>query len=355
MKPFAPAQPAAIEITVCDGIDPAATDVALIAPPRHRFLDAAWYRAAAAPGSRPRTIVVRDAAGTGQVALPIARGRGGIQEVIGHYWPFRSFTIAGAASAGALEALLADRAARAALGIAWRIGPLPEDDPALAALRRAAPMAGWRIAERRIATTHILDMGALAADGGWPRGSTLRKNRFHEKHLAQHGGLDWRHVTGADWSPAILDDLASIEAKSWHAGSRDAKFLAPANRAHWQALIADPAAAARLHAAILYVAGVPIAFSFDLDCGDTRYAIANSYDPAFAKHSPGKCLQYRSLVRAMAAGITRVDWGAGDSGYKATIGAEAGPDLIDCLVMRAVIPGPIRALATALWRRSARV
>lgn len=354
MKPFAPARPPAIEIAIRSGIDPATSLVARAGAARFGFLDGAWFRAAA--GDTPAvTLIAQDAHGRPLAALPIARGRGGLRSVVGHYWPFRSMPIAADAPDQALAALLADPAARAALGMAWRIGPVPADDPALAALRRVAWASGWRIAERRIATTHILDMAALAADGGWPRGSTLRKNRFHEKHLAQFGALDWRFVTGADWTAQVLDDLAAIEAKSWHAGSRDAKFLAPANRAHWQALIADPAAAARLHAAILYVGGAPAAFSFDLDCGDTRYAIANSYDPAFAKHSPGKCLQYRSLVLALAAGITRVDWGAGDSGYKATIGAEPGPDLIDCLVVRARVPAPLRALIAASWRRSARL
>ena len=34
-----------------------------------------------------------------------------------------------------------------------------------------------------------------------------------------------------------------------------------------------------------------------------------------------KLLYYRNLVRGIEDGIARVDWGAGDSGYKRTIGA----------------------------------
>ena len=49
-------------------------------------------------------------------------------------------------------------------------------------------------------------------------------------------------------------------------------------------------------AAVLRVDGAPAAFSFDLNAGALKYAIANSYDPAFAKHSPGKLLYYRNLV-----------------------------------------------------------
>ncbi|MBX9882479.1 MAG: GNAT family N-acetyltransferase [Sphingomonas sp.] len=114
----------------------------------------------------------------------------------------------------------------------------------------------------------------------------------------------------------------------------------------------DPALAAMCHAALLTIDGAPAAFSFDLDCGTLKYAIANSYDPAFAKHSPGKLLYWRNLAEAKARGIERVDWGAGDSGYKRVIGAAPGPMIRDWLLLA---PGPaalVGRIAGVLWRRS---
>ena len=54
-------------------------------------------------------------------------------------------------------------------------------------------------------------------------------------------------------------------------------------------------------AGLLTIDGRAAAFSFDIDSGGLKYAIANSYDPQFAKHSPGKLLYYRNLVEALGA------------------------------------------------------
>jgi CelD/BcsL family acetyltransferase involved in cellulose biosynthesis len=182
----------------------------------------------------------------------------------------------------------------------------------------------------------------------------LRKNRFHEKHLASHGDLEWRFVSGSEWSREIFDAVAQIERRSWVAketSGKDAKFMAPHNRLFWENAARDPEIAEMMSAAILYVAGEPAAFSFDLDVGPVKHAIANSYDERFAKHSPGKLLYYRNLVRAMERGIRLVDWGAGDGGYKRTIGAEQGPAIVDLLFVRG---GALAALLRPFWERSAR-
>ena len=105
---------------------------------------------------------------------------------------------------------------------------------------------------------------------------------------------------------------------------------------------------------MLRVEGQPAAFSFDLNAGALKYAIANSYDPAYAKHSPGKLLYYRNLVRGMADGITRVDWGAGDSGYKRVIGAAQGPAIRDWLLVRPGVPALAARVLRRAWRRSGR-
>ena len=165
---------------------------------------------------------------------------------------------------------------------------------------------------------------------------------------------DWRFLSGADW-PAAFDDLAAVEQASWIASrtdGRDAKFTRHGHGAFWRAAARDPVLAQRMRAALLTIDGTPAAFSFDLDAGALTYAIANSYDPAYAKHSPGKLLYYRNLVQAQARGITRVDWGAGDSGYKQVIGADRGPAIRDWLLVRPGVPALVGRLAAGAWRRS---
>ena len=339
---------------IADGLPAAIDAVAARAAPGHGFLRAGWFAAAVhAYGGRARTVVVEEG-GVATCALPfVGMGprRARLAAVPGSYWPFRSFPLSQEAGAATLDAALATLAG-AVNGL--RIGPVYDDDPAAAALLAAARARGWAVLDRFVADSWLLDMAALQAEGGWPRGSTLRKNRFHEKHLASHGVAEWRFLSGDDW-PAAFDALAQIEAVSWIAArtdGSDAKFTETGHGAFWRAAAADPGIAAMLRAALLTIDGTPAAFSFDIDAGDLKYAIANSYDPAYAKHSPGKLLYYRNLVEALGRGITRVDWGAGDSGYKQVIGADRGPAIRDWLLLRPGLPALVGRLARGAWRRS---
>lgn len=346
--------PRAIQGAVVDGLAAAIDTVADAGPASHRFLRYQWFAAAvAAYGGHPRTLIVT-AEDRPVLAMPlIATGprRLGLASVPGCYWPFRSFALAGDAG----EDVIGEALAVLARGFnAVRIGPVYDDDASTAPLLAAARARGWAVIDRFVAQSYLLDMNAAQAEGAWPRGSTLRKNRFHEKHLAEHGALDWGFASGDDW-PAGFDDLAAIEARSWIAertDGRDAKFTQSGHGAFWRAASSDRVLAAMMRAAVLRVGGVPAAFSFDLDAGDLKYAIANSYDPTFAKHSPGRLLYYRNLVDALARGVTRVDWGAGDSGYKRTIGAEPGPAIRDWLLLRPGLPAFAGKMLARMWRRS---
>nr|WP_276046539.1 MULTISPECIES: GNAT family N-acetyltransferase [unclassified Sphingomonas] len=346
--------PPVARASIADGLAAAIDIVAERAPPSHAFLRYGWYAAAlSAYGGAARTLLVEED-GEPVLALPfVAAGPRwlGLAAIPGSYWPFRSFPLATDATEASLRVGLATLAA-SVNGL--RIGPVYDDDPAAAALIAAARASGWTAIDRFVADSWRLDMAAQERDGAWPRGSTLRKNRFHEKHLASHGTPEWHFLSGADW-PAGFAALGRIEQKSWIASrtdGSDAKFTAIGHGAFWQAAAADPAIAAMLHAALLTIDGEPAAFSFDLDAGTLKYAIANSYDPAFAKHSPGKLLYYRNLVEARGRGVAIVDWGAGDSGYKQVIGADRGPAIRDWLLLRPGWPAWVGRLLRGRWRAS---
>lgn len=337
-----------------DGLASGIDQVAGRARTSHRFLRYQWFAAAlSAYGGEAQTLVVEGERGL-VAALPLVRVGPralGAATVPGCYWPFRSFPKAAGLDAAAFDALVDALAQSIAV---LRIGPVYDGDPATGGLIAAARRRGWAVIDRFIADSYLFDM-AGAAQEGWPRNSTLRKNRFHEKHLAEHGALDWRFLGGAALADGGFDQLADVEQKSWIAArtdGRDAKFMATGHGAFWRAVAVDPVLADMLHAALLTVNGAPADFSFDMNAGAIKYAIANSYDPAFAKHSPGKLLYYRNLVSALADGIATVDWGAGDSGYKQVIGATKGPAIRDWLIVR---PGAMALAARAfggLWRRS---
>ena len=342
--------PSPVRAVVLDGLSGAIDTVAAQAAPTHRFLRYHWFAAAiAAYRGAARTIVIEDD-DEPVIALPLI-GVGpaalGVAAVPGCYWPFRSFPVDERATPHAVDTLLDTLACTVN---ALRIGPVCDGDPALVALLPRARAKGWAVLDRFVADSFLLDL----TQDDWPRGSTLRKNRFHEKHLAEHGALDWRFLGAGDWA-AGFDAMAAVEEKSWIAArtdGRDAKFTRTGHGAFWREAARDPVLAEMFSAALLTVDGAPAAFSFDLDCGGTKYAVANSYDPAFAKQSPGKLLYYRNLLRARDHGIRTVDWGAGDSGYKQTIGAVPGPAIRDWLLVRPGIPALLGRMLKGRWAAS---
>jgi CelD/BcsL family acetyltransferase involved in cellulose biosynthesis len=325
------------------GLSSVLDQVATVAPASHRFLRYGWFAAALqAYGGGARTCLVGES-GQPVLALPLVTvgpAAFGIAQVPGCYWPFRGFPAAEGAGSTVYDSAVG---ALARTVRALRLGPIYDGDPTATRLIEAARARGWAIRARTIADSFELDI----ASAEWPRNSTLRKNRFHEKHLAAHGTLDWSFHRGGAWTPALFDALAAVEQASWIADrtdGSDAKFASARHGAFWRAATTDPVLAEMMHAALLTVNGKPTAFAFDLDAGALRYAIANSYDPAVAKHSPGRLLAYRSLALAKDAGIARVDWGAGDSGYKRTMGAVQGSAIRDWLLIRPGASGLIARL-----------
>ncbi len=349
-KTFTLAEPTRplLDVRVEPGVSGALDAVAAAADPRHLFLRAGWFRTSPAQGLQ--TLIASRADDHAIAALPLAAQSLFLKAVPGSYWPIRSFPIAADVREAELAAFLADPAARRALGPVWRLGPVRADDPTASRLLPIASASGWTALTRTLGTAFVLDLAALRAEGPWPKTSTLRKNRHLERKLAEQGELEFRHHSGADWTPALFDILAQIERNSWIASKTDgsdAKFMAAKHRGSWQAAAADSAIAEQMHASLLFVGGAPAAFSFYLTAGTTVYFIANSYDERFRQQSPGRVLLYRDFQRLSEAGVERVDWGAGDPGYKSDMGAVPGPQILDHLFVRSAM---VARLIRLLWR-----
>ncbi len=339
----------ALDAVARPGFAPEIDLAAEAAPPSHRVLRRAWFQGAG--GRDPMTLVATQLDGRVLAALPTVATRvPGLRTVPGSYWPFRGVPIAEAMQADELIQFLASRD----LGWAWRLGPVNADDPVIVRLDEAASGAGWTILRRRVATSFRLDLPAARAAGPWPRSSTLKKGRWHEKQLARDGALDWRFLSGPDWKPALFESLAAVERAGWvgETARSDPKFLDSKQRDMWERMARDPALAAMMHVGLLNVGGEPVAFSFGIEAGPVRYCIATSYDRRFAKHSPGKLISYRTYMDAADRGIELLDDGAGDGGHKQVMGESAGPDIVDLLFVRGRALG---SLLRPFWERSGRL
>lgn len=324
-----------VEVRVEPGLPPVLDALAARSAGRN-FLRSAWYGACAAPAAV--TLVGCRPDGTPIAAIPtIPTGPAllGARSVPGSYWPFRSPLIAPDATAEELAAMLASPEARAALPL-WRIGPAYRDDPALDRIERAAGHAGWTVLTRTLGTTFLFDLGAMRDDAAWPRRSTRRRLANYQKQLAQHGEVRHSFVTGDSWNEDAIETIGRIEANSWvgkRTDGRGAKFLTESHRAQWRRALRDPVIADALSATILYAGGQPVAFAFGLREGTVQYSIASSYDDRFAAYRPGKIVTHRELEEALLRGVRTVDLGAGDGGYKREMGAVAGSEIVDLLIV----------------------
>lgn len=306
----------------------------------HGFLRAAWYRGNGAQAGR--TLVVRrSAAGDDSAVIaaiptaPFGPAIAGARKVAGSYWPLRGALIAPDCSAIELAQALDHPAARS-LGPVWRVGPARGNDPTTQRIIAAAQMAGWTVLSRAAGTSWVIDLDD-ARTQGWPRASTSKRLRRIERRLATTGRVTWQQVRGHGWDAGVLADLGTIEAESWIAAQTNgsgAKFLTARQRSGWQDMLADPILADKLSATILRMDDRPVAFTFDLDDGPVRYGIAGSYVSDLGGNDIGKLANYRSMADAMADGLSLLDLGAGDSGYKRDMGATEGYVLADLLFVR---------------------
>lgn len=324
--------------------------------PERSFLRAAWFRAGPAPATRiaiARAPTGRPLAGFALRPRAIGPARLGltINQIAGPYWPMRGVPVDATAGVDELAAALRAPTLTRTLGPAFRLGPALEHDPALATLREAMQRAGWRVLSRPISELFALDLAALTASGSWPSSKGQQKDRWRVRQLEKTGPVRIDRFTGTDWTFATRDAIAAIEGHSWVGQldeGGDTKFLDPALRATWEDAARDPVLAAMIRGSLLWVGDTPAAFTFGLDCGATRYCIANNFDQRFARHSPGRVLLYDDFTSAAARGIAWLDWGLGDAGYKQQMGAQACGGFVDLLFVR----GPLLAAALRpLWGR----
>lgn len=316
------------------------------------FLRRAWFAAGSGPAIEE--IIAADSCGRPLAAFPMEAKQIGpiaLKQVTGAYWPFRGVPTDADCSVSELAAALSDRETAKGLGKVWRMGPVIDDDSQLLKLLEAARIAGWSVLSRPVGSIFALDLAALTASGTWPSNKGQQKDRWRVRQLEKTGPVRIEHFTGLDWTDATRDAIATIESNSWVGKLEqggDTKFLNPDLREVWEDVTRDPIIAEMIRGSLLFVGDTPAAFTFGMDCGTTRYCIANNFDQQFHKFSPGRVLLYDDFTSAAARGITHLDWGLGDGGYKRQMGAEETSSVSDLLFVRGSL---LSAILRPIWQR----
>lgn len=339
----------AIDCRLEPGVSPVVDMLAATGPASHGFLRDGWF--CRGEPEAICTLVARRGDGSPILALPMRQlGPPGLRarSLAGSYWPFRSAAIDPSTGVGDMRAVLDHPVAQEAIGPLLRVGPIYHDDRLSQLMIAAADATGWHVLIRDMGQSFVQEFAEPGSPDAWPSKSRRKKVRRLTARLEEQGPVTVRIVRGAGWSRQVFRDLARIEENSWVGRRTDrsgAKFLNPQMMAHWQRAVVDPELAGMLSATLVYVADRPIAFSLDLICGSIAYGIASSYDEGFADCSPGQIVTVHAVDAMLARGVRRVDWGAGDSGYKQELGAKPGSSIQDILIIRSA------AVAAALRPR----
>lgn len=294
---------------------------------------------------------IRDGNGRVLGFLPLVRRRlFGLEmgSLAGYYWPYRGVPMNAAVGPGAGGLLLRAAGADRTRMLALRLGPVRASDAGVGRVVAAFAEAGWRLGSRSLGCNYELRLPAKIdafLDGAR---DAVRRAQYYERRMRRAAPVEIHHHRGSgeDW-PAVFDMLAAVERRAWVArDGGDTKFCDARSRKFWALLLDDETFRPLLSVWLMKFGSVPVSFFFTLDLGTRKVIIANSYHEGVRDHRTGSILAHHLLRQAVEDGIDVVDWGLGDSGYKAHWGAAPAEDLMDHVLLR-----PLPGLAWLMKRQ----
>lgn len=197
------------------------------------------------------------------------------------------------------------------------VGFLGAERPDAGALRDAARAHGYRVIAR---TTYHSPY--VSVDRDWPayqRGlsrNLLGDLRRSRRRLEEQGEVSIEFTDGSEHLGQLLQDVFAVDARSWQAEARTAIVSHRHIRRFYEEVCRWAVTAGLLRAALLRVDGRPVAMQLALEEAGVQFAIKSSYDKTYVRFSPGKLLLHSIIERAFTGGLTSVELGGADEGYK---------------------------------------
>jgi len=213
-----------------------------------------------------------------------------------------------------------DEAARALLeglvehGAAWDVAVLRNWNDALLELN-SLPIPdrlGSVQAETRIAPH-------LSFPGSWEQlyksgPSQLQGSRRNVRKFERVGGTV-EHVVG-DRMVQTIAEIAQVEANSWKAGTRAARFCTEHDLGMLQALLESTGLHDDIEVWMARIDGAPIAFLFNFTTPERTCYYQGAYDQNFQGYSPGSILHYYAIERTWRQDRREYDFMMGDEAWK---------------------------------------
>lgn len=161
----------------------------------------------------------------------------------------------------------------------------------------------------------LSDGFAAYRDSLFTRHSSIGKH--FRKKLRQldkaHGAA---HVSFEDSCERALDVLLEWKSDQYEATGRPHPFHEAWARSLMQRLLKESSVHFRAFLVVLRVEEQPIAMEYIIASNNVAHALVTSYDPSFAKWSPGTALQLMALELLETRGFKTYDFGKGNESYK---------------------------------------
>lgn len=222
-----------------------------------------------------------------------------------------------------------------------------EDDPSLAALKRAAESKRYRIATRLRLQSPYLELPADPdAVAGILSGKRRREIRRRRRLLGEGGEV---RIDCADSGPLEqrLEEGFRVESLGWK-GTRGTAIASDARTRRFYTDVALFAEQRRwLRLGFLRVGGKAVAFDFGLHHEGSFYLVKTGYDPAFKAHGPGVQLRLESIERAVAEGCRHYEF----LGQPEPTKLEWTDRCRQRILVQAFRPSPAGAVDRLIWTR----
>ena len=157
------------------------------------------------------------------------------------------------------------------------------------------------------------------------RSATRRADRAKERKLVQAGKLEFRIAEDADEARRMTADILDRKAAQLRAQGIASIFEDAGYRAAYIALAALPPKRRLLQVATLTLDGEFLSGSIAHIRGDHLTLMVHTFEPEYARMSPGRLHLLRLIQTSLDAGHKTYDLSVGHAPYKDSMGARAMP------------------------------